>query len=82
MKFEYTMVQIPQDIKVSASKQKGNEAAIYLETLVRTHAANGWEFFRIDPIGVLVEPGCLSGLLGQKIGYQTFHVVTFRREVG
>ena len=62
---EYKMVQLPPNIRLQTSTQRGNEAAEYLQTVANKHAADGWEFFRIDTIGVTVPPGCLMGLLGQ-----------------
>jgi hypothetical protein len=38
----------------------GNEAAYYLQTIANEYAAQGWEFYRVDTIGVVVEPGCLA----------------------
>ena len=57
-KFKYRMVQIPRTIVVSA--RKGKEAARYLEDVVNEYAAEGWEFYRVDEIGVQVNPGCLT----------------------
>ncbi|WP_250625923.1 hypothetical protein [Pinirhizobacter soli] len=63
--YEYHMVQVPPNISVS-NKQQGNEAATYLQNVVNHYAQNGWEFFRIDQIGVQVRPGCLAALSGTK----------------
>lgn len=63
MKYEYKMVQVPPTIEVKAKEQKGNEAAIYLESLSNSFAEKGWEFWRIDSIGAATSPGCLGGLL-------------------
>ena len=79
MSYEYMMVQIPPNIAVQAKKHKGNEAAAYLEHTVNKHAASGWEFYRIDPIGVAVKQGCLAALLGNSDVYVNYHVITFRR---
>src|SRR4051812_29989596 len=54
----YKMVQVPPTIVIR--EQRGSEAAAYLEGVVNTHASNGWEFYRIDSIGVRVPPGCLG----------------------
>ncbi|MBP6018772.1 MAG: DUF4177 domain-containing protein [Burkholderiaceae bacterium] len=81
MKYTYKMVQVPPNIEVEAKKHKGSEAAHYLQNVVNAHAEDGWEFHRIDQIGVDVKPGCFSGLLGQKTGFSTYHVISFRREV-
>lgn len=79
--YQYKMVQVPPNIEVQAKQHKGNEAAAYLEGVVNTHARDGWEFYRIDAIGVSVKPGCLAGLLGQKEAFSTYHVITLRKLV-
>lgn len=81
MKYTYKMVQIPPNISISAKQHKGGEAAVYLQDVVNEHADDGWEFQRVDQIGVNVKPGCLSGLLGQKTGFSYYYVISFRKEV-
>ena len=80
MAYEYKMVQVPPTIKVKAKEERGNEAAIYLKSLVDKHAVEGWEYYRVDTIGVLTEPGCLASLIGTKQTLIQHYVVTFRRE--
>jgi hypothetical protein len=77
--FIYKMVQIPPAISVQAKVHTGNEAAAYLESVVNELAAQGWEFLRVDAIGVQVQPGCLMSLLGQRTTETTYYVITFRR---
>lgn len=79
--YEYKMVQVPPNIEVQAKKHRGNEAAIYLATIVNTHAQDGWEFYRVDTIGVNVQPGCLAALLGQKSALTTYYVVSLRKQM-
>jgi len=79
MSYEYKMVQIPPNIEVDARKHKGNEAAHYLETVVNSYANEGWEFQRIDNIGVKTSAGCLAALGGHKESFSNYHVITFRR---
>lgn len=87
MAYQYRMVQTPRSISVTGAEE-GNEAARYLESLVNGQVQEGWEFFRVDSIGVEVRPGCLAGLLhtltqgilGSGITHDTYYVVTFRRE--
>lgn len=78
--YQYKMVQVPPNIEVQAKKHKGNEAAVYLEDIVNTHAKDGWEFYRVDAIGVNVKPGCMAGLFGQKDMLNTYYVVSFRKQ--
>jgi len=60
-------------------EQRGNEAAAYLEFIANSQAAEGWEFYRVDEVGVLAKPGCLGALFGRKEEYALYYVVTFRR---
>lgn len=78
--FEYKMVQIPPNIAVQMKAHKGNEAAAYLEGVVNEFASDGWEFQRIDSIGVEVQPGCFEALIGKKSEANSYYVITFRKE--
>ncbi|MFM0277720.1 DUF4177 domain-containing protein [Paraburkholderia sediminicola] len=79
MAFEYKMVQAPSNIAVRAREHRGDEAAAYLEGVVNEHARDEWEFYRVDSIGVNVQPGCFDALFGRKVQSATYDVVTFRR---
>ena len=78
-KYEYRMVQIPPNITVKQKEAKGNEAAFYLQRIVNEQARQGWEFVRVDTIGVQTQPGCLGALLGGQVTTLNYYVVTFRR---
>jgi len=80
MKFTYKMVQIPPNIVVSNKSKTGQDAADYLESVVNEWAGKGWEFMRVDEIGVVSQPGCLGGLIGQKETHIVYYVITFRKE--
>ena len=77
-RYEYRMVQIPPSITVKQAI--GNEAAFYLQRIVNEQANQGWEFIRVDTIGVNTPPGCLAGLFGGQATTLNYYVVTFRRE--
>lgn len=77
--YEYKMVQVPPNIEVQAKQHKGNEAAAYLQAVVDRHASDGWEFYRVDSIGVSVAPGCLDALMGKKAQLSSYYVISFRR---
>lgn len=77
--YEYRMAQIPPAITVREKTQQGNEAAAYLQTLANQHAAEGWEFYRVDTVGIVTQPGCLAALFGAKQQLIEYFVVTFRR---
>lgn len=80
MIFEYKMVQVPPNIAVEMKKHKGNEAAAYLESIVNEYAAQSWDFYRVDMIGVALQPGCLGALSGKKEEQTQYYVITFRKE--
>jgi hypothetical protein len=80
MAYQYMMVQIPPTIIVKQKEYQGNEAAFYLQSVANEHAAQGWEFYRTDTIGVVTQPGCLAALLGARQTAIEYYVVTFRRQ--
>lgn len=79
MKYEYQMVQIPPNITINTKNQRGNEAATYLQRIIDGHADEGWEFYRVDQVGVHSKPGCLAGLFGAREQTTYYNVVSFRR---
>ena len=87
MPFEYRMVQIPPNISVRGVEQ-GQEAANFLENVVNEQARQGWDFYRIDTIGVESRPGCTGillrlltgGFLRGQLTYTNYYVASFRRE--
>ncbi|AHK21391.1 MULTISPECIES: hypothetical protein [Yersinia pseudotuberculosis complex] len=76
--FTYKMVQIPPNISVNAKANKNGIAAQYLEEVVNSWASEGWEFQRIDTIGIDEKPGCFGG---NKSTLTHYYVITFRKEV-
>ena len=78
-RYEYRMVQIPPTITVK--DVFGNEAAIYLQSIVNQQASQGWEFIRVDTIGINIPSGCLARLFGSQSTTLQYYVVTFRRDV-
>lgn len=80
MAYTYKMVQIPPNIEVN-KKEKHNAAAYYLQNVVNEYPEDGWEFLRVDEIGVQEKPGCLAALFGQKSFPVNYYVITFRKPV-
>lgn len=78
--YTYKMVQIPPNISVDMKTHKGNEAAAYIQNIVNSYAEDGWEFYRIDSVGVDLQPGCFGGLSGQKAQSNVYYVISFRKE--
>jgi hypothetical protein len=80
MSYQYKMVQVPPIIKIKSKEHHGGEAAAYLEEIVNQYAQKGWEFYRVDTLGVHTTPGCLASLFGRKEELIEYYVVTFRKE--
>ncbi|WKN21482.1 hypothetical protein [Azotobacter vinelandii] len=77
--YQYKMVQVPPNIEVKANKHQGNEAALYLESIANRYAEEGWEFYRVDSVGVQVQVGCFDALMGKRASVNTYYVITFRK---
>ncbi len=80
MSYQYNMVQVPPVIEIKAKENRGSEAAVYLQEIVNQQAREGWEFYRVDSIGIHTKPGCLASLFGKKAETVEYYVVTFRKE--
>ena len=84
--YAYKMIQVPPNIAIAAkgmfkkAPDPTTVAADYLQAIVNNEAQQGWEFHRIDVIGVRSDPGCIASLLGQKSMEVNDYVVTFRRQ--
>lgn len=76
--YEFKMIQLPQTFVLK--QDTGKEIAAYLEALSKELGAQGWEFQRIDSVGVQVQPGCMGMLTGVKQTMNYYNVVTFRRQ--
>ena len=74
MAYVYRMVQVPPIISIRAKEDTGREAAAYMEAIANDHARQGWEFYRVDTIGVHLKPGCLAALFGQKEQIISYYV--------
>jgi hypothetical protein len=79
MQYEYKMVQVPPTIVLKKDTGQG-EAAQYLQAVVNQEAVQGWDFYRVDEIGVKQRPGCLGIMMGQREATTVYYVVSFRRE--
>ncbi|NOK60819.1 MAG: hypothetical protein GFH27_549289n198 [Chloroflexi bacterium AL-W] len=73
---DYHMVQIPRIFPV---RGHANEAAIFLQNMVNEYSAAGWDFYRVDAIGVVRPPGCIGALLGERETVKRYYIVTFKR---
>jgi hypothetical protein len=73
---DYRMVQIPRTFRVQG---QDNEVAMFLQNLVNEHSNAGWDFYRVDEVGVISSPSCLAALLGARESVISYYVVTFKR---
>ncbi|MCW3171251.1 hypothetical protein [Shewanella subflava] len=76
--YKYKMIQIPSNITVQMKAHKGNEAAAYMEQVVNKWAADGWEFYRVDAVGVTLQAGCMGASSGKNAEDTSYNVITFR----
>jgi hypothetical protein len=78
--FQYFMVQIPPNISVRAGQSQG-AAATYLSEVVGQYASQGWEFYSVETIGIVENPGCgcLAGLFGVRPQVSDAYVIVFRK---
>ena len=81
MTYEYKIIQIPPNIEVQSNEQQGQARARFLEAMLNEQIKDGWEFYRIDNMGGVVNPGCLGSLMGQKQAHEIFCVVSFRKKL-
>lgn len=75
----YRMVQVPPDVEINSASDRGHAAELYLTSLTAEMGHEGWDFFRIDTIGVVERPGCMARLLGFGATVTYYYVVAFRR---
>jgi hypothetical protein len=61
------------------SNQSAAEVSAQLESLINSHAAQGWEFVELGNVNIEVRPGCLAGLFGAKESYIRFDQIVFRK---
>lgn len=81
--YEYLVVPFVGQLKRGVfNVENARNVSEQLQALISTHAAQGWEFYRVDKIDIQVTPGCMAGLLGAKVSFITFDQVIFRRLVG
>lgn len=76
--YEYKMVQIAQNLILKAETAQGNEAALYLESIVNEMSSLGWEFYRIDQMYMTFSHKELFNTRSEGTPH-SFGVITFRR---
>jgi len=76
--FEYKVV--PFIGKIGAGENAGKVSA-QLQSLIDTHASDGWELHLMGDVNIQVSPGCLGALFGAKAAYVRFDQIIFRKAV-
>ena len=76
MSFEYKVVAFMGSTKGS---EGADIVASQLTTLINSEATGGWELFQMGDVNIEVSPGCIAGLLGQKVTYMRFDQIVFRK---
>ena len=64
------------------SSENALKVSEQLQQLIDSYTQQGWEFYRIDPVQIQVQPGCMASLLGQRMSVINFDQVIFRRLEG
>ena len=76
-RYQYQVVPFIGKIKGSGTAA---EVASQLQATISQHTSQGWEFWQLSDVNIEVQPGCITGLLGQKTNYVRFDQLIFRRE--
>ena len=76
MSFEYKVVAFMGSTK---GNQSADIVASQLTSLINSEATGGWELFQMGDVNIEVSPGCIAGLLGQKVTYIRFDQIVFRK---
>jgi hypothetical protein len=80
--YEYLVVPFVGQLKKSVfSVENAQKVSEQLRDLINPMAKQGWEFYRIDKVDIMVKPGCWASLFGAKASFLAFDQVIFRREV-
>jgi hypothetical protein len=78
--YDYKAIPFIGQIKSGFFSKEGPEVASkQLEQVINTNVNSGWEFVEVSHVNILVQPGCLAGLLGARATSVVFDQVIFRR---
>ena len=78
--YEYRVVPFIGQIKRGVfSTENARTVSQQLQNMINKGAQQGWEFYRIDKVGIHASAGCLASLLGAKDTFLDFDQVVFRR---
>jgi len=72
----YKVVPFIGKVKGSGSASQVSEQ---LNSVITKYEAAGYEFVQLGQTTIEVSPGCIAGLLGQKVSYDTFDQLIFKK---
>jgi len=72
----YKVVPFIGKIKGAGSAE---DVATQLNSVIAKYEGEGWEFVQLGQTTIEVSPGCIAGLLGQKVSYDTFDQIIFKK---
>ncbi len=78
---EYRYLVVPFVGKLRAGVfdlENANKVTEQLQNLINSYTVYGWDFYRIEKVNILVQPGCLASLFGVQASFLTFDQVIFR----
>ncbi|MCL2348402.1 MAG: DUF4339 domain-containing protein [Planctomycetaceae bacterium] len=83
--YEYKCVAAPGVLSVMATRgasQVSDEAKTVASygLIINRECYDGWEFYSMESINVLSQPGCLAALFGVKAGITAYNMLVFRRQ--
>jgi hypothetical protein len=77
---EYKVVSFVGNVKGGYfSKEGPHTASKQLEDVINSYVKQGWQFDSLGHINILVQPGCIGGLLGQKATAIVYDQVIFKK---
>jgi len=72
----YKVVPFIGKIKGAGSAE---DVAVQLNSVISKYEGAGWEFVQLGQTTIEVSPGCIAGLLGQKVSYDSFDQLIFKK---
>ncbi len=77
--FKYLIIPFIGKLKRGVfDMESASNVSTQLQELIDQYSSQGWDFYRIDKVNILVQPGCLASLFGVKAEFLTFDQVIFR----
>ena len=71
---EFKVVPFRGQLKSSDSPEKASQQ---LQDLINAHVKQGWQFHSLGQMHIIVQPGCIAGLLGQTASTIVYDQVIF-----